>query len=153
MTELLMLSMELLLKLVRSDTKSPDLNRILTLTADHIADVDNNQVVADFFPLASYLPLKAYDRFLQPFYETHLITCKLPRERKETHFDPKAPVEDVMSAFLRAERDLDVECEKNEAKAAHVCEDHFVVSIEAMFLAGNETTSTATVEIHHRLLN
>ena len=127
-----------------SDTTNPDLNRLLKLTADHIADADNNQVVAilDFFPLAHYLPLKAYDRFLQPFDEIHCIIRKLLRERKET-FDPKEPVEDFMSALLRAEHDFQAEYEENEEKAAHVSEDHFVVSIHDMFLAGYETTTTA----------
>ena len=126
-----------------SDTTNPDLNRILKLNADHVADVDNFQLVTilDFFPLAAYLPLKAYDRFLQRVFAVHDIIRKLLRERKET-FDPKQPVEDFMSALLRAEHDHDAECEKNEEKAAHLSEDHFVVAIEDMFIAGYETTST-----------
>ena len=126
-----------------SDTTNPDLNRLLKLNTDIIADADNFQMVAilDFFPFARYLPLKVYDRFLQKFYEIHDIIRKLLRERKET-FDPNEPVEDFMSALFSAEHDLEDERERNEEKAAHVSEDHFVVTIEDMFLAGYETTST-----------
>ena len=122
------------------DTTRPDLNRLLKLNADLVANADNFKlvIILDFLPLAHYLPLKAYDRFLQPFHEIHNIIRKLLRERKET-FDPKQPVEDFMSALLRAEHDLEAECKE---KAAHLSEDHFVVAIEDMFIAGYETTST-----------
>jgi len=127
-----------------SDTTNPDLNRLLKLNVDVFADADNFRMVAilDFFPFARYLPLKVYDRFLENFYEMHDIIRRLAKERKET-FDPNEPVEDFMSALFRAEQNLQDECEKNEEKAAHVSEDHFVVTIEDMFLAGYETTSTA----------
>ena len=127
-----------------SNTANPELNRLLKLNTDIIADADDFQMVAilDFFPFARYLPLKVYDRFLQKFYELHDIIRKLLRERKET-FDPNEPVEDFMSALFRAEHDLEEEREKNKEKAAHVSEDHFVVTIEDMFLGGYETTSTA----------
>ena len=127
-----------------SNTANPELNRLLKLNTDIIADADDFQMVAilDFFPFARYLPLKVYDRFLQKFYELHDIIRKLLRERKET-FDPNEPVEDFMSALFRAEHDLEEEREKNKEKAAHVSEEHFVVTIEDMFLGGYETTSTA----------
>ena len=126
-----------------SDTTNPDLDRLLKLNVDVIANSDDAQLVTilDCFPLVRYLPIKAYHRFLQPFFEIHDIIRKLLRERKAS-FDPTEPVEDFMSALLRARHDLEAECESDEEKDALLSEDYFVITIEDMFIAGYETTST-----------
>ena len=126
-----------------SDTTNPDLNRLLKLNANIVAKSDDVQLVTmiDFLPLVHYLPIKAYDRVLHPFFEIHDIIRKLLRERKET-FDPTEPVEDFMSALLRTKHDLEGEAEGDEERAALLSEDHFVVTIEDIFLGGYETTST-----------
>jgi len=126
-----------------SDTTKPDLNRLLKLVANLIANADDLRFlqILDFFPLVHYLPIKAYDRVLQLSFEIHDTIRKLLRERKET-FDPTEPAEDFMSALLRAKHDLEAEAESDEERAALISEDHFVVTILDMFLAGYETTST-----------
>ena len=126
-----------------SDTTNADLNRLLELNVDIFASERDFQLVTifDFFSWARYLPIKAYDRFLQKFFEIHDIIRKQLRERQAT-FDPTAPVEDFMSALLRAKHDLEAECESDEERAALLSEDHFIASIEDMFTAGYETTST-----------
>ena len=98
--------------------------------------------ILDFFPWARYLPIKVYDRFNQRFFDAHVVIRKLLRERKET-FDPAEPIEDFMSALLRAQHELEAECETEEERADLLSEDRFVVTIDDMFLAGYETTSTA----------
>ena len=126
-----------------SDTTNPDLNRLLKLNANIVANSDDIQLVTmlDFLPLVHYLPIKAYDRVVQPFFEIHDIIRKLLRERKET-FDPTQPVEDFMSALLRTKHDLEGEAESDEERAALLSEDHFVITMEDMFIGGYETTST-----------
>ena len=44
------------------DTTNPDLNKVLKLNIAFITDAANAQLVRilDFFPLAQYLPIKAY---------------------------------------------------------------------------------------------
>ena len=51
------------------DTTNPGLNKLLKLNVDLVAGTDDAQLatILDFFPLAKYLPIKAYDRFLKPF--------------------------------------------------------------------------------------
>ena len=127
-----------------SDTSNPDLNRLLKINVQAFVKFTDFQLVTilDFFPWARYLPIKVYDRFNQRFFDARVVIRKLLRERKET-FDPAEPVEDFMSALLRAQHDLEAECETEEERAALLSEDRFVVTIEDMFLAGYETTSTA----------
>ena len=111
---------------------------------DFMANTDDGQLIVmlDYFPLVHYLPIKAYDRILQPMLEIHSIICKLLRERKES-FDPSEPVEDFMSALLLAKHDLEVKCESDEERSAILPEDHFATTTEDIFLADYETTSTA----------
>ena len=47
---------------------------------------------------------------------------------------------DFLACLLSAQHDF--QCESYEDERALLCEDHFVVAIENMFLAGYETTST-----------
>ena len=126
-----------------SDTSNTDLNRLLKINEQVFAKFTDFQMVTilDFFPWARYLPIKVYDRFNQRFFDAHAVIRKLLRERKET-FDPAEPVEDFMSALLRTRHDLEAECETDEERAALLSEDRFVATIEDIFLAGYETTST-----------
>ena len=127
-----------------SDTSNPDLNRLLKINVEVFANFIDFQLITilDFFCWVSYFPIKVYDRFNQRFFDAHVVIRKLLRERKET-FDPTEPVEDFMSALLRAQHDLKVECETDEERAALLSEDRFVATIEDIFVAGYETTSTA----------
>lgn len=124
------------------DTTNPDLARLLKLNAEMIANADDTQLVTilDFFPLAHYLPIKAYDRVLKPVFEIHNIIRKIFRQR-EKEFDPAQPVENLISGLLRAKYEAD--CERDdEGRDVQLSEDCFVITIEDMFLAGYETTST-----------
>ncbi|XP_068696657.1 steroid 17-alpha-hydroxylase/17,20 lyase-like isoform X2 [Montipora foliosa] len=127
------------------DTSIPELERLLKLNAHMIASSDDLQLLQmlDLFPLAHYLPLKAYDRILTPAFEMYDIIRKLLEERLQT-FDPTAPVEDLISRLLRTKHELAAECcPSNEDKTALLSQDHLVMTINDMFLAGYETTSTA----------
>ena len=126
------------------NTKNPDMDKLLKLNVKFAesADAVKMAFILDFFRGARHLPVKArQDRIVQLFYDMYDIIRKLLRERKET-FDPSEPVEDFMSALLRARYDLDAECESDEERSAVLSEDYFIAAIEDMFLAGFESTST-----------
>ena len=123
------------------DTTHPDLNKLLQLNVDFVANTDDAQLVTvmDYFPLSKYLHLKAYDRLLQPVLGIFDIIRKFLRERKET-FDPEVPVHDLISGLLHTRHEA--ERESNEERAAFLSDDYLVNIIEDMFSGGYETTST-----------
>ncbi|KAJ7331625.1 hypothetical protein OS493_019213 [Desmophyllum pertusum] len=133
------------------DTTNPDLNKLLKLNADFIANAEDAQLVTilDFFPWAHYLPIKAYDRVIQPFFDIFDIIRKFLRER-EDKFDPERPVRDLITGLLHAKHET--KCESDE-KTSLLSDDYLVNTIEDMFLGGYETTSTTLKWIIAFLVN
>ena len=123
------------------DTTNQHLKRLLKLNVDANSDADTLQLVTmlDFFPLAKYLPIKAYDRFLQPVFEMYDIIRIFLREREKC-FDPEAQVQDLISGLLHARHEA--EYENDEDREDFLSDDYLVNTIEDMFLGGYETTST-----------
>ena len=123
------------------DTTNPDLNKLLKLNSDITANVADAQLarMLDFFPLAKYMSFKAYDSFLAPFPQIHDIIRKFLKERKG-NFDPAQPVRDLIAGLLHAK--LEAEGESNEDRTALLTDDYFINTIEDVFAAGYETTST-----------
>ncbi|KAL9969643.1 hypothetical protein ACROYT_G021880 [Oculina patagonica] len=123
------------------DTTNPDLNKLLKLHVDAVADAETAQLVAmlDFFPFAKYLPIKAYDRFVKPILEIFDIIRKFLKEREKS-FDPDKPVQDLISGLLHARHEA--VSGSDEVQAAFLSDDYLVNTIEDMFGAGYETTST-----------
>ena len=123
-----------------SDTANTDLDKLLKLNADFVANDDLTLVtILDFFPWARFLFRKAYDRNIQPFLKIHEINRKIFSQR-EKKFDREKPVQDLISGLLRAK--YEAYCDSEDGKVVHLTDDHFVMTIEDMFLAGYETTST-----------
>ena len=123
------------------DTTHSDLNRLLKLCAHVVKNEETAQLVTvlDFFPWAQYLPIKAYDRFIQPFFEMHKIIRKFLLEREHS-LDPTQPVQDFISGLLSARNEA--RFDNHEEKSSFLCDDYLVNSIQNMFGAGYETTST-----------
>ncbi|XP_078373083.1 steroid 17-alpha-hydroxylase/17,20 lyase-like [Oculina patagonica] len=123
------------------DTTNPDLNRLLELNVQQVAEFEDAQLVTvlDFFSFAKYLPIKAYDRFLKSSFEIYDIIRKFLKEREES-FDPEESVQDLISGLLHAKHVA--ERESDEVREAFLSDDYFVNTIEDMFAAGYETTST-----------
>lgn len=123
------------------DTTDPRLNKLLKLNVDLVADTESNQLILmmDFFPFARYLPLKAYDKLLQPIYEIYDIIRVFLSQKKES-FDAEEPVKDLITGLLHAKHQA--ELESDEVKDAFLSDDYLVNTIEDMFAAGYETTST-----------
>ena len=123
------------------DTTNPHLDRLLQINAEFAAATDEVQLITilDFFSFAQYLPIKIYDYFLKTINEAYDIIRLFLRER-EQKFDPEQPVQELISGLLHARHEA--ECENDEDRAALLSEDYFVNTIEDMFVAGYETTST-----------
>ena len=123
------------------DTSNPDLNKLLKLNVESVANAADSQLatILDFFPLAQYLPIKVYERFLSSFFEMFDIIRKFLNERKR-NFDPEKPVKDLITGLLHAK--LEAESESNEDRTALLTDDYFINTIEDMFAVGYETTST-----------
>ena len=124
-----------------SDTTSPDLNRLLQLNADSAANASDLQLVTmlDFIPGAHYLPIKAYDRVIQPIFQIHDIIRKILTQR-QSNFDPAQPTQDLISGLLHAK--YEAQCESDDEKAVLLSNDYIISTIEDVFFGGYETKST-----------
>ena len=123
------------------DTTNPDMNELLDLNQQIMSGSSDILTVAvlDFFPLVEYLPIPAYSRLLALQYNVLDIIRKHLKQRQDS-FDPEEPVHDLISGLIRAQKeaeDLDA-----EDRAALLSDDYLVNTIEDMFVAGYETTST-----------
>lgn len=134
------------------DTTHPDLNKLLKLCAHVVENDDVARLVTmlDFFPFTQYLPIKAYDRFIQPFFSMFDIIGKFLKEREE-NFDPTQPVQDFISGLLCARNEAQLD--SDEERCAFLSDDYFLNDIEVMFAAGYETTSTTLKWVIAYLVN
>ena len=122
------------------DTTNPRLNRLLQASIALNKNADDAHLVSalDLFPLAQYLPIKTYERVLQPLFESFEIIHEFLKERKE-NFDPAQPVKDLISGLLQAKREI--EFESDEERTALLADEYFLNTIEETFTAGYETTN------------
>ena len=123
----------------RFSLSHPDFSRLLEL-ADLIFRGEQfikNSAFWDFFSVGKYLPIEAYKRVKVVMDEVHEILRQQLREGEKT-FDPNIPMDDLISALLKARSEAEVGVEE---KAALFSEDHLIGSIQDMFGAGYETTS------------
>ncbi|XP_074626391.1 steroid 17-alpha-hydroxylase/17,20 lyase-like isoform X2 [Acropora palmata] len=123
------------------NTTHPDLKCLLELCTHVVENEKTAQLVTilDFFPLAKYLPIKAYDRFIQPFFQMHKIIKKFLKERKD-NLNPKQPIQDFISGLLCAREEAKLD--EDDERSSFLCDEYLVNSIQNMFGAGYETTST-----------
>ncbi|KAL9983486.1 hypothetical protein ACROYT_G005669 [Oculina patagonica] len=135
-----------------SDTTNPDLDRLLKLNADAIANAEDLQLVTmlDFFSWAHYLPIKAYDRMIQPFFQIHNIIRKILTKR-QSNFDPAQPMQDLISGLLQVKHEA--ECRNDDERAVLLSDDYLINTIEDMFFAGYETKSTTLKWVIAYLVN
>ena len=133
------------------DTTNPDFNKLLKLNADFIANAEDAQLVTilDFFPWAHCLPIKAYDRVIQPVFDIFDIIRKFLRER-EDDVDPERPLRGLITCLLHAKHET--KC-KSDEETSFLSDDYLVNTIEDMFLGGYETTSTTLKWIIAFLVN
>ena len=125
----------------RLSSSHPDFDRLLELNQIAFTSTEVNQTAQywDFFPFAKYLPLKAYTFSVKLADDIFMILRKQLRQADET-FDPSQPIGDLISGLIKARNAA--AAEETEEKSALLLEDYMLNTIEDMFAAGYETTST-----------
>ena len=121
------------------DTSHPDMKELLDLNQQIVSNEMKRVLILDYFPFVEYLPIPAYRRMLSLYHRVLGIIQKHLKEHRE-RFDPEEPVRDLISGLIHVQheaRDLDA-----EDRAALLSDDYLVNTIEDMFVAGYETTST-----------
>ena len=125
----------------RLSSSHPDFDRLLELNQVAFTSTEVNQTAQfwDFFPFARYLPLKAYTFSVKLADDIFMMLRKQLRQADEA-FDPNQPIGDLISGLIKARNEAEVE--GTQEKSALLLEDYMVNTIEDMFAAGYETTST-----------
>ena len=123
------------------DTSGGHVEKLLLLNIKTASKLDDAQTVLklDFFPFIEYLPLPAFKRLIDLRDEMFDVLRKLLKEG-EKKFDPSKPVEDLVSCLLQARHEATHTCA--EEREALLSDEYFMNTMEDMFLAGYETTST-----------
>jgi cytochrome P450 len=123
------------------NSSHPQFEKFLALTSKFFTDTELNDTLfaLDLFPVAKYLPFKAYKENQLLTEESCVIIRQIFRAR-EKDFDVNDPVDDLMTGLLKARHEA--ECEDEEEKQALLSEDYMINTLDDMFSAGYETTST-----------
>ena len=124
------------------DSSHPDFEELLKLNNAEFTDSEatSQAFVLDFFPIAKYFPFRAY----QSFQETtdrifDILRHQLKLQEKE--FDPTADIDSLAGSLLKERAAAESEVDSEE-KASILSDDYIINSLEDMFSAGYETTST-----------
>ena len=126
------------------DSSHPDFEELLHLHNVFVTDVDlsNDTAILDFFPIAKYFPFKCYrdvKRLSKRIFE--LLRKQLAVQEK--HFDPSADIDSLSVSLLKERAQAEAAGEvSGEDKAALLSNDYILNTIDDMFSAGYETTST-----------
>ena len=124
------------------DSSHPDFKELLEINNRAFTDTElNSQVLMlDNFPIAKYLPFKAYEtekKMTDRLFE--ILRNQLRVQEKA--FDPEAEIESLTSSLLKEKLVAENEVGTGE-KAAILSDDYIINTMEDMFSAGYETTST-----------
>ncbi|EDO43314.1 predicted protein [Nematostella vectensis] len=124
------------------NSSHPEFDRFL---GDHvflIEDAEHNAQIAllDFFPIAQYLPFKAYKITREKDEYIFGVLRMLLDQGKKT-YDDTQPARDLMTAILQ-ER-LKADAENEEQKQVLLADEYLLNQLGDMFIAGYETTSTS----------
>ena len=125
------------------NSSHPDFARFLKLVQAAVGGEQFGKSCAfwDFFPVGKYLPIKAYRNIKALADEVQTVLREKLQEREksfESNFNE--PIDDFISALIKTRREAEVE--DAEEKAALLSEDHLIGSLQDMFTAGYETTTT-----------
>ena len=124
------------------DSSHPDFQELLQLNIKGYTDSETNaqNFVLDFFPVAKYLPFRNYQsvqKLMRRIFEILRHQLKI----QEKDFDPTAKIDNLTGSLLKeriaAEKEVGV-----EDKASILSDVYIINTLEDMFGAGYETTST-----------
>ena len=124
------------------DSSHPDFNELLRLNNEAVTDTSMNaqEFVLDFFPIAKYFPFQCYQleqKMTNRIFEIlrHLLKVQ------EKEFDPCAEIDSLTGSLLKERIAAESEVGA-EDKASVLSDDYIINTLEDMFAAGYETTST-----------
>ena len=125
----------------RLNSSHPDFDRLLELNQVAATSTETNEEAAfwDIFSFAKHFPVKAYKNLKENADEIFEILRKQLRQGEEA-FDPNQPAGDLISGLIKVRNEAALE--ETEEKSVLLLEDYMINTIEDMFVAGYETTST-----------
>lgn len=121
--------------------QTQDFEEVLALNEMGLKNFKDRQTLTllDFFPVfAKYAPVSKKLKSLCDYGYGVIRNQLLQRERT---FDPSQPVRDLLDGLLKAKSEAS--CESNEERAALLSEEYLICTLEDMFAAGYDTTSSA----------
>ncbi|XP_074607435.1 steroid 17-alpha-hydroxylase/17,20 lyase-like [Acropora palmata] len=124
------------------DSSHPDFEELLRLNNESFTDTELNSdiFVLDLFSWAKYFPFKAYKRLNNLTTRVFEILRKELKKQQE-NYDPAAEVKSLIQMLIKERDAAEAEIEEDE-KTALLSDDYIINTLEDMFSAGYETTST-----------
>ena len=124
------------------DSSSPDFDELLRLNNESFTDtkLSEDAFILDLFPLAKYFPFESYQKEIKMadrMFEIIGKQLKLQRERFDSSAEVKSLTESLIKERIAAEGEVG-----SEDKVSILSDDYIVNTLEDMFSAGYETTST-----------
>ena len=124
------------------DSSHPDFQELLQLNNEAFTDIElSTQVfLLDFFPVAKFFPFSAYKTEKQMADQTFEI-LRRQLKMQEEEFDPSGDIESLTGSLLKERIAAGNEVGEDD-KDSLLSDDYIVNTMEDMFSAGYETTST-----------
>ena len=124
------------------DSSHPDFQELLELHNKAFTDTEMNAqaFLLDSFPIAKYFPFKAYQTE-QKLTDRVFEILRNQLRTQEKAFDPEAEIESLTGSLLKKRITAESEVGAEE-KASILSDDYILNTLEDMFSAGYETTST-----------
>ena len=124
------------------DSSHPDFEEFLRLNNEGFTDTEASAqtFVLDFFPMAKYFPFPVF-RSLQKSCDRMFEILRHQLKVQEQEFDPTAQIESLTGSLLKERIAAESEVGA-EDKASILSDDYIINTLEDMFSAGYETTST-----------
>ncbi|KAL9961782.1 hypothetical protein ACROYT_G030801 [Oculina patagonica] len=124
------------------DSSHPDFKELLRLNNESLTDTDISaqEFVLDFFPIAKYFPFQCYQLEQKMADDIFEILRRLLKVQQH-EFDSTAAIESLSESLLKERIAAESEVGA-EDKASILSDDYIINTLEDMFAAGYETTST-----------
>ena len=136
------------------DSSHPDFEELLQLNNVAFTDTELNTeaFVLDLFPLAKYFPFKSYvkeKKMADRMFEILGQQLKIQRDV----FDPTAGIKSLIESLIKERIAAEKEVGAGDIGASVLSDDYIVNTLEDMFSAGYETTSTTLCWVIAFLVN
>ena len=119
---------------------SSTFKHLLEVNVEGMKNAQEHQtlLVLNAFPaVAKFFPAFKHNKMI---CDTAFGIIRQVLKEREESFDPKRPINDLVSGLLKAKQETPYESE--EERAAVLSTEHLICTLEDMFVAGYETTST-----------